>query len=57
MSNMYEAIIIIKILMQVLLPKLHRDIDAAMYYCFPFPDVSEIYVSCKQQYVLSRKYC
>ena len=54
---MYTAIIIIKILMHVLQPKLYRSINAVIYYYFPTPGMNENYVLCQQQYVLSRKYC
>ena len=50
MSNMYTAIIIIKILMHVLQPKLYRSINAVMYYYFPTPGMNENYVLCQQQY-------
>ena len=43
--------------MQVLWPKSHRSINAGMPYYFPSPGMNEIFVLCKQQYPLTRKYC
>ena len=51
---MYEAIIIIKILMQFLQPKLHRSINAIMIYYFPSPIMNKIYVLFKQICVLCK---
>ena len=56
MFYMYETIIITKILLQFLKPKTHRVIKGIMFYYFPSPGKNAIYVLCKQQYVLCRKY-
>ena len=56
MSYRYEANIITKILMQILEPKTHTGIKVIMFYYFPSPDMNAIYVLCKQQYVLCRKF-
>ena len=50
---MYEAIIIKEILMHFCSQK---GINAGMLYYFLPPVMKAIYVLCKQQYVLSRKY-
>ena len=50
----YEAIIITKILMHFCSQKC---INAIMLYYFPSPGMKAIYVLCKQQYVMCRKYC
>ena len=50
---MYETIVITKILMHFCIPKGEK---ASILYYFPSPAIKEIYVLCKKQYVLSRKY-
>ena len=53
MFYMYKAIIIAKTLMHFCSQK---GINAIMLYYFPPPGMKAIYVLCKQQYVLCRKY-
>ena len=38
---MYEVLTIIKILIQVLQPQIHKGINATMYYYFPSPGINE----------------
>ena len=41
MLHMYEVITIIKILMQVLQPQIHKGKNATMNYYFPYPGINE----------------
>ena len=53
MFYMYEAIINTKILMHFCSQK---GLNVIMLYYFPSPGIHAIYVLCKQQHVLCRKY-